>query len=126
MFTSLGRRRTGFDDFRLNGMLLPACDLAAVRMGLPLHRGPHRTYNEMVLDRLGTIEANWSARRARRHREADEGAVMRIALLQQALRRRLLDERTPLVLNRHQPLGEGRDFTLLDALAEELWIACAA
>ncbi|WP_337190938.1 AHH domain-containing protein [Qipengyuania algicida] len=126
MFASLGKRRIGFDDFRRNGVLLPACDLTAVRTGLPLHPGPHRSYNDMVLDRLGTIEGNWSVCRSRRRTLADETAVMRIALLQQALRRRLLDERVPLILNRHQPLGAGQDFTLLDALAEELWTACAA
>ena len=58
----LGPERLGFDDFRRNGLLLPANDRAAVRLGLPLHRGPHRSYNELVFERVGQIEAGWSAR----------------------------------------------------------------
>ncbi|WP_254913069.1 AHH domain-containing protein [Novosphingobium sp. B 225] len=57
LFGALGLDRVGFDDFRRNGLLLPANDEASVRIGLPLHRGPHRTYNELVLERVGQIEA---------------------------------------------------------------------
>lgn len=47
---------------------------------------------------------------------------MRLALLQQALRRRLLDSRfARLILNRRDPLGRNIDFTDLDAMAERLW-----
>jgi hypothetical protein len=48
-------------------------------------------------------------------------AMMRLALLQRALRRRLLAERRRLVLNRADPLGTGRDFAELDAMADLLW-----
>ena len=41
MLEMVGTERIGFDDFRSNGLLLPANDTAAVRIGLPLHRGPH-------------------------------------------------------------------------------------
>jgi hypothetical protein len=34
MLTALGRDRVDFDDFRRNGLLLPANDAAAVRIGL--------------------------------------------------------------------------------------------
>lgn len=47
----------GFDDFRFNGLLLPTKDAAALHLGLPLHRGPHRIYNEVVAERIGQIEA---------------------------------------------------------------------
>lgn len=77
----------------------------------------------MVMERLGHIEMQWSARRRRHPLQADSMALMRIGLLQAALRRRLLDERAPVVLNRRDPLGTGRDFTLLDSLAEQLWKA---
>lgn len=53
MFDAIGRGRIGFDDFRRNGMLLPAREDAALRMALPLHRGPHRDYNAMVMERVG-------------------------------------------------------------------------
>lgn len=46
---------------------------------------------------------------------------MRLRLLQTALRRRLLDERKRLILNRKDPLGTGFDFAELDAMAEALW-----
>ena len=63
MFAEIGRERVGFDDFRANGLLLPATDDATLRTGMPLHRGPHRRYNELVIERVGRIEASWSQRR---------------------------------------------------------------
>jgi hypothetical protein len=121
LFNTIGRDRVGFDDFRHNGLLLPASDEAAVRIGLPLHRGPHRTYNEMVCERIGQIEADWSNMRVKAPEVALEQALMRIGLLQRALRRRLLFERRRLRLNRHDPLGTGVDFSELDAMADMLW-----
>jgi hypothetical protein len=111
------RHRAGLADFRRNGMLLPASESAAVRMGLPLHRGPHRDYTAMVAERLGAIEAAWSARRS------GEEALAALAELQAALRRRLLDPARGMRLNRRDPLGAGLDFARLDAMAEELWRA---
>src|SRR5690606_19089166 len=104
------------DDFRSNGLLLPASDIAAVRIGLPLHRGPHRNYNALVIERVGQVEAGWSAVRFREPEVALEHALMRLSLLQRALRRRLLDPlRSPFVLNRGDPLGASLDFAELDA-----------
>lgn len=125
LFAGIDRQWIGFDDFRRNGLLLPARSRAALRMGLPLHRGPHRTYNMMVIDRLGMIEHEWSRECLRDRARARETARMRIALLQRALRRRILDARNPLRFNRADPLGTGRDFTLLDQMADELWRASA-
>lgn len=121
LIDTIGRERVGFDDFRLNGLLLPARDEAAVRVGLPLHRGPHRVYNAMVAERLGQIEADWSALRLKAPEIALDQALMRIGLLQRALRRRLMSERRRLRLNRHDPLGRDVDFTELDAMANALW-----
>ena len=56
MFSEIGVRRMGFQDFRANGLLLPANEEAAVQKSMPLHRGPHRDYNEMVIERVGCIE----------------------------------------------------------------------
>lgn len=125
LFEALGRERIGFDDFRRNGMLLPARESAALRLGLPLHLGPHRDYNCMVIERLGTIEAGWARQRGRNGEAARATALMRIGLLQAALRRRILDQARPVRFNRADPLGRGRDFTQLDRLAEELWTASA-
>lgn len=125
LFETLGRDRVGFDDFRRNGLLLPAREDAAQRLGLPLHRGPHRDYNRMVIDRVGRIERQWSAQSLAHPRVAAETALMRLVFLQRALRRRLLDQRQPLRLSRKDPLGRGIDFSDLDAMAEFLWGAIA-
>lgn len=121
MLDTIGRRRIGFDDFRQNGLLLPANESTARRTGMPLHRGPHRDYNAMVIDRVGNIESQWSRDELADAERALEEAMFRLRLLQAALRRRLLDENRRFVLNRKDPLGTGFDFSELDAMAETLW-----
>ncbi len=122
MFVGIGGERYRFEDFRENGLLLPCDEPAALRMGLPLHRGPHRAYSQMVIERVGQIEAAWSALRALDPHGAATQAHMRLDLLQRALRRYLLDgRRRRLRLNRHDPLGAGVDFTELDAMVDALW-----
>lgn len=123
MFASIGRMAVGFDDFRANGLLLPATDDATLRTGMPLHRGPHRHYNELVIERVGRIEERWSQAHLEDESAALEEALSRLALLQSALRRRLLSERRRMILNRKDPLGTGFDFTELDAMADALWDA---
>ncbi|MBT0669085.1 AHH domain-containing protein [Novosphingobium profundi] len=122
MFGEIGDHDTRFEDFRENGMLLPCREGAALRLGLPLHRGPHHRYSELVALRIGQIEAGWSRERLRDGRVARAQAQMRLALLQRALRRFLLDTRghRPL-LNRYDPAS--RDFQELDQMAEALWAA---
>ena len=112
-----------FDDFRTNGLLLPANEKATLRTGLPLHRGPHRDYNRVVIARVGRIEGSWSSRKAQDPYAAIAEAILRMRLLQSALRRRLLDERRRMILNRKDPLGSGFDFSTLDRMAERLWSA---
>lgn len=122
LFESVGRDRVGFDDFRANGLLLPASDPTAIRIGLPLHRGPHRDYNLMVMERVGQIEGDWARQRGRSPDLAANHAAMRLMLLQRALRRRLLDPRGKRVaLNRRDPLGQAAGFSDLDAMADMLW-----
>ena len=125
MIRYLGADRLGFEDFRRNGLLLPATERAARRIGLPLHRGPHRRYNEVVVDRAGQIELHWRKVRARNGDRADSEALMRFDLLQRALRRRLLEParwRGP-PLNRRDP---ALDFSHLDRMADFLWSGSAA
>ncbi len=121
MFAALGPSRIGFDDFRRNGLLLPAKEDAVHRLGLPLHRGPHPAYNAMVIDRVGAIEQDWAARCRRDADRALRRALQRFELLQRELRRSLLDTKRPLRLNRADPLGSGVDFSDLDAMAGLLW-----
>ncbi len=122
LFAAAGRDRICFDDFRSNGLLLPANDSAVLRMSLPLHRGPHRSYNALVIERVGQVEATWAARRLLAPDAALDDALLRLGLLQRALRRRLLDsQRKRLSLNRHDPLGREVSFAELDAMADALW-----
>lgn len=123
LFAELGRGMIGFDDFRVNGLLLPANEDATLRTGMPLHRGPHRRYNEMVIERVGRIEHSWSSRRTTDPQAAAADAQMRFQLLQSALRRHLLSEKRKMLLNRKDPLGQGFDFAELDSMAEQLWQA---
>lgn len=121
MLGRLGPRTVGFDDFRRNGLLLPASEAAALRTAMPLHCGPHRRYNELVFERVGQIEARW---RRRHGPEGDREAVERLGLLQRALRRRLLsDRRRAVSLSRRDPAWRERDFSVLDAMADQLWAA---
>lgn len=117
--SQLGIERLGIHDFRRNGQLLPASEQIAARIGMPLHRGPHRAYNELVIERVGQIEADWSRDR-RRGAEADYVALMRFDLLQRALRRRFLDPRTwsRVPLNARDPV---LDFSHLDEMADLFW-----
>jgi hypothetical protein len=123
MFARIGRARVGFEDFRRNGLLLPATEAASMRSGMPLHRGPHPRYNEVVIARVGRIEAGWSQARSRDEQAALAEALLRLHLLQGALRRQLLAERRRVLLSSKDPLGTGFDFTELDAMAESLWAA---
>lgn len=126
MFDQLGVDRIGFDDFRRNGLLLPASESAVRRLALPLHRGPHHAYNRVIIERVGQIEHAWAAARPRAPECAAADAAMRLGLLQAALRRKLLDPRRGRkALHRRDPLGLGFDFTELDAMADQLWPATA-
>lgn len=122
MFERIGIARLGFDDFRRNGLLLPSSETAARRTGLPLHCGPHNDYNALVIERVGQIEAGW---RKPGPRDADgHEALARLALLQRALRRRLLEDRRAAArLSRDDPVRRDQDFAALDAMANELWPA---
>ena len=124
LFAALGREAVGFDDFRANGLLLPASESAALACGAPLHRGPQRVYNELVAERVGAIEAGWARCAGRDPVLAHAQALMRVRLLQRALRRRLLHGgRGRMVLSRRDPFRAGLDFSELDAMAETLWSA---
>jgi hypothetical protein len=121
LIDEIGADNLGFHDFRRNGLLLPATDEEAMRLGLPLHRGPHQSYNELVIERMGQIEAGWQKRRrGRRGDHALIEALLRIDLLQRALRRRLLDPANW----RGSPLharDPALDYSHLDRMADALW-----
>lgn len=121
MFDHIGTGRVGFDDFRFNGLLLPSTEEATIDTGLPLHRGPHPIYNELVIERMGSIESRWDLVQRKDPETARLEALERMRLLQRALRIRLINERKGFVLNRKDPLGTGFNFNTLDAMAETIW-----
>lgn len=124
MLAAIGLDRVGFHDFRANGMLLPANDQVARQTFLPLHRGPHRIYNDMVTERVARVEDRWQGASATDPEEAGTEALFRLSLLRAALRKRLSLHRTnAMLLNRKDPIGSGYDFSDLDAMAESLWEA---
>lgn len=122
LFAAVGLDCRAIDDFRCNGLLLPATDEAAVQLRLPLHRGPHRAYSDMVGQRVGQIELEWARCRMRYPQRATVDAVMRLNLLQGALRSYLLRACSARPrLHTRDPLGATPDFTRLDAIAGSLW-----
>lgn len=123
MFDAIGREQVRFDGFRVNSLLLPSTEVATIRTGMPLHRGPHRRYNELVIERVGRIEESWSAGHGKNTERALFDALARLTLLQGALRLRLLRERKRSILNQKDPIDTGFDFGELDAMAEDLWKA---
>jgi len=67
------------------------------------------------MERVGQIEHDWTMERGRHSVSAGEDALMRLALLQSALRRRLLATLGKrLLLNRRDPCGGSVDFSELD------------
>lgn len=122
MLTAIAPGGVWFDDFQTNGILLPGAESVALEARLPLHRGPHRIYNELVLERVATVEKEWSHTRKLDETQARRTALSRIRLIQSALARRLGGEgKKPLLLNRRDPIGRGIDYANLDAMAERLW-----
>ena len=95
-------------------------------MGLPLHRGPHRIYNAVVIERVGQIERDWARKHGRTPDQAAVDALFRLRLLQAALRRRLLDPRgRRFALNHADPAVNQPDYSELDAMADVLWTQTA-
>ena len=129
LFVDLHIEQRSFDDFRRNGMLLPASESSALLLGLPLHRGPHRAYNEMVLDRIGEIESRWRRYRARAPLAARCWAGARCYAIQASLRTELArpsrHRGSPYALNRRDPVFRQVDYSGLDTMADMLWGATA-
>ena len=90
MFGAIGKDRLYFDDFRLTGLLLPSSAEATRRTGRPLHRGPHRRYNELVIERVGQIEQSWSQAHGKDTERALVDALQRLSVLQNRVTKKLL------------------------------------
>lgn len=91
-------------DFASNGVCLPACERMAIRTGLPLHRGPHPHYTQLVGEQVSVLSRDLTL----------DGPSVAIALmirlghLQGSLRRSLGQANSSLWLNRRDPRHTGR------------------
>lgn len=90
----------GFDarNFLSNGALLPGTEVMVERTGLPLHRGPHPKYDQLVADCLNEISNGI----AKDPRAGPVLAYRWISDLQGRLRRALHSDAS-LMLNRNDP-----------------------
>ena len=116
-------RPDGFDVrcFPRNGVFLPATELAAMRSGLPLHRGPHRRYNELVAYRVAAIFRDLPC--IYDQRTAREDAVERLHLLTGALRTGLYGSQLRISLNQRDPLNTAVNFDHIDSACDAIWLA---
>ncbi len=105
-------RSGGFEpqDFITNGMHLPNQDGLALIFNLPLHRGPHRQYNDMVAERIAGLE-----------RLPTREMLFQVHGLQRALRSGLRGRCKQWVLGKRDPLRPAVDFRRLDLEVELLW-----
>lgn len=114
-------RLDGFDPrfYAINGLFLPSTEDAAMRWRLPMHRGPHRRYNDLVATRVSAIT------RALEHRyhspSARYDAIARFSLLIGALRRNLAGAPKGMLLNRRDPFNSAVSFVDLDQACDILW-----
>ena len=104
--------RAGFNPhcFFNNGFLLPATETESAQTGLPLHRGPHRIYDELVAERLNLI---WLAVLAGNIAANPISILTHISDLQGQIRRNL-GPNAWIKLNQHDPRHMQRQPFLLD------------
>lgn len=110
-----------FDDFATNGVLLPKIEAEALRLRLPLHRGPHPRYNALILWRVERIRADYV--------RSPSGlidrivTVQRLRLLQNTIRRSLMAAAVlfPVTLHRRDPMRSVADFGTIDEMIERVW-----
>ena len=105
-------RATGFDpdDFLTNGMHLPSTEQQACAFDLPLHRGGHPRYNELVAERISQLT-----------RCGPVDALRGIYGLQQSQRQGLRYAPQKFAKRATRKPGADTDFRRLDAEVEMLW-----
>ncbi len=109
---TFGRARSaGFEpqNFATNGMHLPSTEEHAVAFRLPLHRGPHKVYNEIVANHI----SNWAGL-------PPHELLEKLCSLQNSLKRGL--RRGPVAIGTSSDLGLRltHDFQRLDVAIERL------
>jgi len=122
LFEALRNEGFALRRFELNGLILPACERAAIECGHALHRGPHNGYSDVVAARVECVRAHFAVEAAVDPCAARRTAVMRLRLLQDATRRALTDRhRLGFWLNRRDPMRLFADRPYLDEAIERLF-----
>lgn len=122
MFGELVAEGFALQNFRANGVVLPASERAALQSGHALHRGPHHGYSDVVAARVERIRSHFARQAPNELRAARRTAVMRLRLLQDTTRRALTDGHgSGLWLNRHDPMRLFEDRPYLDDAIERLF-----
>jgi A nuclease family of the HNH/ENDO VII superfamily with conserved AHH len=113
----------GFDPryYSLNGLALPATERAASFWKMPMHRGPHRRYNELVAARVAHILSELERSNCSHHARSE--AIGRLNLLICALRRILSGDRPFILLSSRDPINSTAHFCNIDAACDRLWVA---
>ncbi|WP_447763057.1 AHH domain-containing protein [Sphingopyxis panaciterrae] len=119
MFDHLQREGFALENFRCNGLMLPAM---ALRLGHALHRGPHHGYSDVVAARVERIRVHFVSQAPGDLDAARRTAVMRLRLLQDVMQRALTDRhRAGFWLNRRDPMRLFADRPYLDDAIDRLF-----
>lgn len=122
MFEYLDGEGFALQHFCRNGLMLPACEHAALLSGHALHRGPHHGYSDVIAARVETIRAYFALHAPTDPRMARRTAVMRLRLLQDTARRALTDRHgAGFWLNRRDPMRLFVDRPYLDEAIDRLF-----
>ena len=122
MFDQLHIEGFALQHFGCNGLVLPACEPIALRLGHALHRGPHQGYSDVVAARVEGIRAHFALHAPADLRTARRTAVMRLRLLQDTTRRALTDRHgAGFWLNRRDPMRLFVDRPYLDEAIDKLF-----
>lgn len=133
MFEHLQREGFALQQFGRNGLMLPASEAAAIRSGHALHRGPHHGYSDVIAARVERVRAHFETQAVADPWLARRTAIMRLALLQDVMRRALTDRHGGgFWLNRRDPMRLFADRPYLDEAIDALFagqamnLACSA
>jgi A nuclease family of the HNH/ENDO VII superfamily with conserved AHH len=112
----------GFDPryYSVNGLALPATERAASLWKMPMHRGPHRRYNELVALRVAAILSELE--RSNCSQDARSEAIGRLNLLICTLRRVLTADRPFILLSSRDPINSKVHFWDIDMACDRLWM----
>jgi hypothetical protein len=107
----------GFDpcDFTSNGILLPCTEYAAIKYRLPLHRGPHKFYNELVSECVEIIFSQYDLHNVKQSQLAE--IAVKIEKLQHSLKAMLRQENFNMQLCRRDPSRSAAEISQLDYAA---------